>query len=679
MDTGSLPRVTVTQVVAMAAQRHQFQFQFGASVEQAWPFLADTARYNQATGLPSYRVEDVLQADGSVKHIGRMNIGQKKPFQLKLVWEEPPPEFIRHQEYSYQRIFLSGWLQHLKTNVAFQALGPDRCRVDFSLELTPKPGRGGLLKLLNMGERAGKDFSRIAGEVAEYLKGNRAQAFEFAVPPLNTDRQFRLDKLAATLADSNQSHGLTEKLCRYLTEAPDLEVRRFRPLALAKAWNVPPRHVVECCLSAVQMGLLESRWDILCPRCRGAKVSLDALDRGVPKAHCTSCAVDFSVDFERNVELTFRPAPAIREVADGEFCMLGPMSQPHVFAQKRVEPQQKVFCHLELADGRYRVRTVEPGPELEFDHRAGLGHHITLDSAVIRIKSDHLAAPFIFENVGKHARHILIEDLSWRGDALTFGQVTTLQAFRDLFPDFALKPGDEPPVSHLTLMFTDLAGSTALYERIGDAAAYALVRRHFLFLTEIVRAFNGALVKTIGDAVMAAFADPGDGFLCAQAILALMPGFNQVMSKSGIHDDVAIKIGLHHGRLVAVMLNEHLDYFGQTVNLAARIQAEAAPGELVMSAPFAEDILVSHLLAGAGTKESRILRGIEQPTALLRLSPPFDWDEKFQLAILSQLLSDLGMDLDMGEPSTLRQQLADHDRSLRQNSMAIMAWMELWG
>src|SRR5690606_37211079 len=126
---------------------------------------------------------------------------------------------------------------------------------------------------------------------------------------------------------------------------------------------------------------------------------------------------------------------------------------------------------------------------------------------------------------------------------LTADRVTALQAFRDLFSDQVLRPGDEVAVRRVTLLFTDLAASTALYGRIGDARAYHLVREHFAFLGRVVREQEGAVVKTIGDAIMAAFAEPGRALAAARAAQASIAGFN-----AGNPDGpILLKIGLHEG------------------------------------------------------------------------------------------------------------------------------------
>src|SRR5262249_33103738 len=95
--------------------------------------------------------------------------------------------------------------------------------------------------------------------------------------------------------------------------------------------------------------------------------------------------------------------------------------------------------------------------------------------------------------------------LGKRRPFLTAKRLLTNQTFRDLYNTDTLDPDQRLKITSLTFLFTDLKGSTALYERVGDLVAYDLVRQHFGVLHEIVASEAGAVVKTIGDAVMATF------------------------------------------------------------------------------------------------------------------------------------------------------------------------------
>src|SRR5262249_8293297 len=93
---------------------------------------------------------------------------------------------------------------------------------------------------------------------------------------------------------------------------------------------------------------------------------------------------------------------------------------------------------------------------------------------------------------------------------LTGKRVLTTQAFRDLFRSEVIKASEGIGIKDITLLFTDLKGSTALYDRIGDLNAFALVQRHFEHLQGVTARHHGAIIKTIGDAIMAAFLNPAD-------------------------------------------------------------------------------------------------------------------------------------------------------------------------
>ena len=212
---------------------------------------------------------------------------------------------------------------------------------------------------------------------------------------------------------------------------------------------------------------------------------------------------------------------------------------------------------------------------------------------------------------------LIVEERAWVKDALTADRITALQAFRDLFASEALRAGDDVGIGEIALLFTDLKGSTAFYERVGDARAYRLVREHFAFLAARIREHNGAIVKTIGDAVMAAFADPADAVRAALAIQQKVADFNAGHGGEAI----VIKLGLHKGPCIAVTLNERLDYFGSTVNLAARLQTQSMGGDIVLSRVLAEDPAVAAVLQGRALQdEAATIKGFERPVPFRRVT-----------------------------------------------------------
>jgi class 3 adenylate cyclase len=171
-------------------------------------------------------------------------------------------------------------------------------------------------------------------------------------------------------------------------------------------------------------------------------------------------------------------------------------------------------------------------------------------------------------------------------------------------------------------LFTDLHGSTALYERVGDAAACRIVRRHFALLADIVRDHDGAVVKTIGDAVMAAFINPADAVKAALAIQARIADLSLVHARGTDRRPLAIKLGVHSGGSVRVRLNNQLDYFGSAVNMAAHLRAQSANGDVVLSRVVAEHPAVRPLLAATPIRTECVsLKGFDGPVGFVRVPP----------------------------------------------------------
>ena len=172
--------------------------------------------------------------------------------------------------------------------------------------------------------------------------------------------------------------------------------------------------------------------------------------------------------------------------------------------------------------------------------------------------------------------------------AATAAQVIAMQSFRDLFAAEALRPGERISVGSLTIVFTDLYGSTEMYNEMGDAPAFGLVLSHFDVLKEAVLQEGGAVVKTMGDAVMAVFQRP------LPALRALLKA-QRDLDAGGI-DRFRLKAGLHHGPCIAVTLNERLDYFGASVNIAARLEGLSSGGDMVASQAVCQDPEVEQYL-----------------------------------------------------------------------------------
>jgi class 3 adenylate cyclase len=140
------------------------------------------------------------------------------------------------------------------------------------------------------------------------------------------------------------------------------------------------------------------------------------------------------------------------------------------------------------------------------------------------------------------------------------------------------------------VLFTDLKNSTRLYREIGDATAFGRVMNHFDVLKDVIAEENGAMVKTIGDAVMAVFRQP------ASALKAMLRAQERLAHPPDGMEALRLKAGVHVGPCIAVTLNDRLDYFGSTVNLAARLEGQSTGDDVVISSAIYNDHAVRDFL-----------------------------------------------------------------------------------
>jgi class 3 adenylate cyclase len=572
---------------------------------ELWPVLADTNRFNEAMGLPPYVLEETPQPNGTV-----LRRGKGKAAGFTLEWEEKPYEWIEGRHFRQARQFTKGPFRRFGPVFDLEPDGKGGSRVSYALEYEPLTLTGRLFGA-RLAKQAGGVVEKRILEAVAFAKGERPTWFDIAPPELPEGARERAAALAAEIDRSPYGNGLGAKLADVVLTGMATDLGHLKPKKLAHDLAVPQRAAIEACLAGTRAGLLTMKWDLLCTNCRGAKLTASALSELPRGAHCPSCNIDYDRDFEKNVELSFAPAPAVRPLGVGGFCLSGPMATPHVAVQLLLAPGEKRSVALDLPAGSYRLRTLHPGAFVDVEHHGGAFPGLCATDKGVEALPPGQAGTIAFANDAGFELATLIEDRTWTREALTAPEVISLQAFRDLFAEATLRPGDEAGVSQVALLFSDLQGSTALYERVGDAAAFNIVREHFALLASIVRDHDGAVVKTIGDAVMASFGDP------AHAVKAAL-----AMQTRIVDHDLVLKLGVHAGPSVVVTMNDRLDYFGSTVNMAARLQGQSAGGDIVLSRAVADDPAVQPLLAPLSSREESVaLKGFSDPIRFVRLMP----------------------------------------------------------
>ncbi len=594
------------------ARRETFTWNLSSTVQELWPVIADTARFNEAIGFPKHSIEEIPQADGSVKFIARAKMKG-----LTISWDDIPQNWVTNRWFEHERVFHNGPLKSLLARLEIKPNGSGSI-IDYSIGLTPANTIGRTLIASGLVFRKiRQDIGRMLKHADDYCGGIKERKYPYPSPKLIRGGEQRSLDLGNKIDQTPYGHGLGKKLGQWLITASDIDVMAIRPLKLAREWNVPERYVIEACLEATRQGLLRMRWDLLCPRCQIGKSPVTTLKELPKGTHCNVCNIDYQRDFSNNIECVFSPSVSIRAIDQGEYCLMGAMTTPHIKLQLTVGPDSRANEHIDFEHGTYRVRTLEPGAEQNIEWSSGGFPDIGLNGGTIEIAPSNDTSTIIITNNNKRPFTVIVEELAWRRDALTAHRATTLQAFRDVMDEEILRPGDDAAIDSVTIMFTDLKGSTALYNRIGDPQAYVLVREHFVILGDVVRECNGSIVKMIGDAIMAVFADPSDGFQCAIRIHEEIDKYNQISDK----ESLVIKLGLHIGRCISVTLNGKLDYYGAMANIAARLQNESIGGDVVLSEAFAGDPAVKPALKNYSLlEETAQLKGFEGDISFYRIS-----------------------------------------------------------
>ncbi|WP_438026635.1 adenylate/guanylate cyclase domain-containing protein [Sorangium sp. So ce233] len=552
----------------------RFSLELTASPEELWPILVDTDRLDRAMGLPLIAY---AERDGVLR-------GASRAFGYAFQWTEPPWAWVAEKEMRALRVYDNGIATHLYIGFFLEPRGAGGTRVEIHLAwyLRSPLSR----PLLALGERHVREaYRRALARLDGQIAGDRPyHTLLTARPPaLGREAAQRLASMREALRRDGVREAVIDALVRHVERADDTELRRIRPLPLARRWRIDERELVIACLHATRAGLLHLGWDLICPHCRGVRQRARVLGEVPPRASCAACAVEFSTDAPEAIEVTFQVNPSIRHVEPRVHCLAEASTKAHIQVQQPLDPGERRAVATRLAPGRYRVRAIgDPRHRfLDVDARSPV-REATLRADDKSAAVTGPSAVITLVNEGPERRTLVIEDVRWVDDALRPAALFGLQEFRDLFSFEYLAANVQIQVGEQTILFSDIVGSTRYYERHGDARAFAAVKRHFHEVHAAVRSSRGVVVKTMGDAVMAAFTDPGDAL---QAAFALQERFHPDREDTGLR----LRLSLNMGSCLAVNLNKGIDYFGRTVNLAAKLQGFVSAGQIVFPASLRDD------------------------------------------------------------------------------------------
>jgi adenylate cyclase len=582
-----------------------------SSPQEIWPFASDTNRFNRDTGQPEI---ELLENVKGVKQ-ARMKLP------IRVEWEEEPFEWTYPYSFGILRTYRKGPIDEMRVKANFDPRPEAGTHVRYQTWMKTDNLLVQLALPVVIGVIARNRFEK-AFRLYDRIAGRRGKAIEIALPrSLSAAGRARFQTLSQAIRRQGTDASLLTHLEEFLDRADELSVQRIRPYALADRWEVSRRAVLEMFLRATQVGILDMSWDLLCPSCRGTTEGHTNLGDVHGKSHCDTCQIDFTVNFDHNIEVVFKPNASIRAVEfDAAFCVGSPQLQPHVVMSQTIASLRSLPVTVKLEPGRYTLRASEiPGSSSLIVNRDGLS------KSDIRVTSFgwppeqqyvSLQPTLNLINATDAPQTFQLERTAWSDQATTAADVTALQVFRDLFATEVIRPGEEISIGSVTLLFTDLRDSTRLYRRIGDASAFGRVREHFEILENAIASQGGAIVKTMGDAVMATFRHP------IHALRAVWDAQTKIAARG--EPMLWLKVGLHKGPCIVVNLNDRLDYFGSTVNIAARLPAFSQGGELVFTEeikgdPEIQQFLADNMKLGALIPFTENIKGFDEPFTMWKL------------------------------------------------------------
>jgi class 3 adenylate cyclase len=466
-------------------------------------------------------------------------------------------------------------------------------------------------------------------------------------------------KLASMSGYPRVDAAFVQTLGKAIEGASDWELSRINPRDFAKAHGLDEQATVDAFLVGAKVGLFEFQFHLVCAGCGAIETTTSSWNGLVKeRSWCAVCAVEVPILLDTHVEVTFSMAPSVRALhVDGYADQASYWRRFFSVSFERSEPLREfvatLFRAFVLVKGEalvkipltptvgenLRVVSADAHTSVDITIEQGAPTSLTLElvpsgfvpqtatmgpgagEIVLQNRRGVEFGVMVVADRLPEVRAILAKHPNTFRPHLTARDLLNQQRFRELFKAQTLDPALRLKLSSLTLLFTDLKGSTALYDSTGDVTAYSVVQAHFDALMAAVRNHGGAVVKTMGDAVMASFSSPADAFQAADDMMRAMGPVEERVRHLGYV--TGLKVGIHEGTALAVSSDERLDYFGQTVNIAARVQALADAGEIWITDVVMNDGAVAALVkAGHFQVEQKqvALKGVGHPTDVFRVT-----------------------------------------------------------
>ncbi|MCB1138684.1 MAG: adenylate/guanylate cyclase domain-containing protein [Leptospiraceae bacterium] len=557
--------------------------------EQFWPFISDSSRMNREVGY-----EEVFYHEEKGTLYGYSGEGRFRQEWIEFPFEWNYPVYIRRlRKYSKglpSYNFIQGYIEPTDTGCTVYIHNVVYSHEKLARRLLP-----GYLE--PFGERYGATFRRAAEAI------ENTESVDSVYPPIpvkiGEEGERILEERLLRLRESGFSASEIKELRQFIVSGDCSDLHRIRPLALHHPLQDAHRRVAMF-MHGVLAGLFTMNYEVICPHCRGNRESRASLAQVPPRSECHICEIEFQTGGKESLEITFRLHPSIAETRPRLFCAAEPSHKTHVRLQRMLSAGPQQFP-ANLSAGRYRFLLQKEQLPLAADFK--------------RQETDvpGMNGQCKVENPFNKEALLMVEEPSQAVAALRPSMLFRMQEFRDLFAGEQLAADLQIDLGRQTIAFVDIVGSTRFYEERGDGPAFGEVKRHFEHLFRIVQKHRGAVIKTIGDGAMFCFPSPLNALKAGLESTSLFAA-----GEEGLH--LAIRYTMHEGPCLAVNFNTGIDFFGRTVNLAAKLQNITGANQVCLSQDVHGNPDIQDFLRQRGIKPaSEVLRH----STLLRSEPVY--------------------------------------------------------
>lgn len=572
-----------------------WHWELDSSPGELWQHVCNTERVNQAMGLPGVRYER-LRKPGRVPQL----LGNFRLSGIPIQWEEHPFEWVEGRRMSILREFASGPFKWFLSTLTLAPRAGGGASLTHSCCIEPRGFLGRMLATREVGSRGRRALDRIYRRIDVTLKLQKSSdeivdPF-ISVPELSRSGRTRMEQRLELLQQQGVAPRFLQSMRKVLSHSAPQDLARLRPIPFARRFGLSVDETLKGCLWGVKEGLLTMHWDVICPTCRISSSIQETLQELKNHAYCEACDLNFEVDFGKSLELMFRVHPEIRTADLKTYCAGGPAHFPHVVAQFQVVPHQRVEFDLNLCEGGYILRSQQLAYTIPLmvENRQGTTHadfHLSrqFDRRQVPLLKAGGQLLAISNEQFEEPLWLRIERTTPPDDIMTAAQVSSLELFRELFPDQVLSPGLLVHGAVHGFLAADLMNLEELYEKRGDSQTFSMIQALRKTVSFCIPTHRGAVVEVNEENLLAVFSDGADAVAAGLAL-------HRLLMQSPETRDLKIRLAAHSGPTLVATDQNAIRYFGGQVTRVRRLPREGRSDWLLITRELAADPKVQEYL-----------------------------------------------------------------------------------